>query len=506
MIREAQHSPIYVAILLLCSASVAVPAAVCAAGAQPGGDRVALVVGNSAYGGLENVSGAQDAKGMYDYLQQMHFTVLTPVYDGDLVAMQKGLLALQNSIATASTVIFFYSGHGFQLGQENYLQPIGATPTATESLALDDVLRSLSHAPQDAVKLVFLDACRTILDPPSNTVLGLGQLPPNLPTRPEHTLIGYATQYGFLSASGSVDGRSPYSDALLVSIREPGLEIGDLMKRVHQDVANHTDGQSPVEDGLDEIPAGFYLQAPVFVQPEVQCFDDDLIVLLNGKVVLNASDTGKPSPLRLRAGDNSLELLVYNQKSYKNNNGLDRPEGWKYWLKLIGPDGKEVPCPEAPPGVPCLAAAEDVPLKDGPHHGKLFRAATATLRLDPTGTAVQLVDRKVDLWQTDAPLEARDQAVLYSVPVPLPFVKREIRVRGNQVAAGAVSACMQESGGIAALGSVLGALNDPAPLAPFTKKLSDCVSAKLGAQIRVSVTVENPAEDSPAVPLNKICG
>src|SRR4051794_10638599 len=51
-------------------------------------NRIALVMGNTAYGG-DDVSGRTDALAMADYLTQIGFTVLPPVLDGDLDAMTK---------------------------------------------------------------------------------------------------------------------------------------------------------------------------------------------------------------------------------------------------------------------------------------------------------------------------------------------------------------------------------------------------------------------------------
>ena len=56
---------------------------------------------------------------------------------------------------------------------------------------------------------------------------------------PNGTIISYATQAGATAMDG--DGRnSPYAEALVKYLREPGLEIGLLFRKVHDAVYNKT--------------------------------------------------------------------------------------------------------------------------------------------------------------------------------------------------------------------------------------------------------------------------
>ena len=56
------------------------------------------------------------------------------------------------------------------------------------------------------------------------------------------TLIAYATQPGNVASDG--DGRhSPFTEALLEYIKEPGLEVRDMLTRVRATVIKQTSGK-----------------------------------------------------------------------------------------------------------------------------------------------------------------------------------------------------------------------------------------------------------------------
>ncbi len=63
----------------------------------------------------------------------------------------------------ADLALFFYAGHGLQVGGRNYLVPVDAKLERAGDLALDAVDISTALAQMEAekrVNLVFLDACR----------------------------------------------------------------------------------------------------------------------------------------------------------------------------------------------------------------------------------------------------------------------------------------------------------------------------------------------------------
>jgi hypothetical protein len=317
-------------------------------------------------------------------------------------------------IAAAKTVVFFYSGHGYQINGSNYLLPINtAIDPSGPQVSLDTVFRSLSGAPDDAVKLVLLDACRTNVNlkvSGGTTLEGLPGWSPGLgkpsSKAPPRTLFGFAASYGKTAISGIPGSVSPYTSALLRSIREPGLEIRPLLRRIRDDVFVGTRRrQAPQDEGLAKIPEPFYLREPVEVPAVIAGWPhSNLLVILNGEMVLD-SNQNPHDRLRLKAGENELLLLVSNGKTFNKGHNWERPEGWSYRLELNLPDGrKEV-----------FEDREKVPFKDGPHHGKVFPVARARIIVDDATAETTLPSefREDKLWKTAVPLWAQDQERLY---------------------------------------------------------------------------------------------
>ena len=366
--------------------------------------RFALVIGNSNYQDADPVSGTKDAELMAQYLEEIGFEVLPKVIDGDLAAMTtEGLAKLGEKIGHASVVVISFSGHGFQSSGENYLMPIDGSLNPASSVSLTAIRDVLALAPREAVKIVFLDACRPEKKLPSGAPRGLKtEQAPAL----ENTLYAFAAGSGQRTPAGEPESFSPYSEAVLRYLREPGLGIGDLLDKVSADLA--TIGLVPSTLN-QQVPRDFCLREPVFVQAEVAKADDDLFMVLGNKVVLTASR--KPQEkLQLKAGDNRFALLVSNSKTYRNNHDWSITEGWNYELKLspvdAGSDFMEVSLKED---------GEEIPFKDGPHHGKVFVAARGNLFVDQATKPpkVEVRDLNTKVWQEESLIFARFQAPLY---------------------------------------------------------------------------------------------
>ena len=223
---------------------------VASAPASLAADRVALVVGNSAYaaiGALPNPG--NDAADVAAALGRLGFDVTT-VQDADRVGMSEALRVFTRQSAGADVSLVFYAGHGLEMDGVNYLVPVDAqlerdTDVRFEAVELDDVLAATTGA---GLRIVILDACRN--NPLARSMQrtgasrnvsrgSFGDLNENL--LGDETLVAYAAAAGTTAADG-VGRNSPYTTALLEYLEEP-LEIGILFREVRARVLEETGGE-----------------------------------------------------------------------------------------------------------------------------------------------------------------------------------------------------------------------------------------------------------------------
>ena len=210
--------------------------------------RIALVVGNSDYQNVARLNNpANDARLMADKLRALGFAIVGSVarIDLDKAAFDNAVRTFGRELQGAEVGLFYYAGHGLQVRGANYLVPVNANPVREADLDFEPedvglVLRQMEGA-GTRLNMVFLDACRN--NPFGGRGLrssggGLAQM-----NAPEGTLISYATQPGNVAQDGT-DGDSPYTKALVQTIRRPGLGIFDVFNEVGLAVKRSTGGCS----------------------------------------------------------------------------------------------------------------------------------------------------------------------------------------------------------------------------------------------------------------------
>ena len=210
--------------------------------------RVALVVGNAAYADRPLRNPGNDAQLMQASLKQLGFDVKV-VLDANRRALLDALREFEARARGAEVALFYFAGHGAQVGGANYLLPLGtrirnATEVADEALEAASVLRRI-EASRPKVGLIILDACRDNPYPGAERSAAKGLARMDAPTG---TIVAYST------APGSVadDGRGThgvYTAALARHLVEPGLDIKEIFDRTAQEVERVTLGrQRPRED------------------------------------------------------------------------------------------------------------------------------------------------------------------------------------------------------------------------------------------------------------------
>ncbi|MEQ1615747.1 MAG: caspase family protein [Hyphomicrobiaceae bacterium] len=214
--------------------------------------RLALVIGNGAYQSAAVLNNPiNDARDMSAALKVAGFTVVEAL-NADRRKFDGALRAFADQLSKADVAVFFYAGHGLQVGQQNYLVPVDAKlererDLEFEAVQLDFVLRQLEIDREGKTTIVFLDACR---DNPfarnlarsmgtrgASVGRGLAAAATGL-----GTFIAYSTQPGNVALDG--DGRnSPFTAALVRHMTTKGHNLPATMIEVRKDVVASSSGK-----------------------------------------------------------------------------------------------------------------------------------------------------------------------------------------------------------------------------------------------------------------------
>jgi Caspase domain len=137
--------------------------------------RVAFVVGNGKYQTVPVLPNpSADAQAVATALKKSGFEVITAV-DLDQSQFQAQFESFIRSLNGADLSLFYYSGHGIQIGGDNRIIPIDANLSAAADLEIETIsLRSILKYMKDNSKtqLLYLDACRNNPFPSSSFLVG----------------------------------------------------------------------------------------------------------------------------------------------------------------------------------------------------------------------------------------------------------------------------------------------------------------------------------------------
>jgi hypothetical protein len=162
--------------------------------------------------------------------------------------METAIVEFGRRLGDGGVGAFYYAGHGLQVRGRNYLVPVDAqiedeASTRVAAVDVDLLLEQMSEA-KNRVNLVVLDACRN--NPFERRMRGASRGLAAIDAA-RGTLVAYATAPGSVAADG--DGNNGlYTEELLDALREPGLKVEEVFKRVRINVARRSKGaQTPWE-------------------------------------------------------------------------------------------------------------------------------------------------------------------------------------------------------------------------------------------------------------------
>ena len=325
-------------------------------------ERVALVIGNSDYANATRLTNpSNDAQAVADKLRSIGFKV----FHHENLTGQEFRIALGDFTEAAlrsEMAMVFYAGHGIEMDGRNYLIPVDAKMKSQataqfETVSLSDILNSVRQAGK--LGMVLLDACR---DNPFATTMvrnnGTRAVSRGLASvaleQESGILVSFAAQAGSTADDGQ-GTHSPYTQALLSVMDEPGLEINQVFRKVRARVRAATDGrQTPIErmqlpdEDIFLVPAAQSVEStttttPAPVQPSPQ--EDPLLAYLDaiqtpGDAALK--DFVRRWPTHPKAADARKILTSRAETSFwKKTQSTNSVESYQSYLTVF-PEGQYI--------------------------------------------------------------------------------------------------------------------------------------------------------------------
>ena len=210
-----------------------------------GQEKYALVIGNSNYtnfGTLRNP--INDANDMKDALESLGFKIEL-ILNGSLGQMENAAIRLRNNLSEAGTSsigLFYYAGHGLEMGGANYLIPADANiPDGfflRERAFSVQVMLDMLNSSSNALNIVVLDACR---DFPAAWSRSLSRGLAIVTSPPANHIIMYATGAGAVA----IDGQSRnglFTSHLINNLTLP-FDVNEIFRRTMADVARDSNNE-----------------------------------------------------------------------------------------------------------------------------------------------------------------------------------------------------------------------------------------------------------------------
>ena len=207
--------------------------------------RIALVIGNGAYAEAPLANPVNDARLIAETLRGLGFDVIERI-DADQKAIQLAIFELQDRLFEAgkdAVGLFYYAGHGVQVGGQNYLVPLNTNIKKEREVAINAVsagfILGQMEAADNRMNFIILDACRN--NPLTRSFRsanrGLARM-----DAPRGSLVAYSTGPGEVAADGA-GANSPYSLALAQAMQTPGVPAEQMFKLVRDRVIAETNGE-----------------------------------------------------------------------------------------------------------------------------------------------------------------------------------------------------------------------------------------------------------------------
>lgn len=231
-------------------------------------NRKALVIGNDTYKSVAKLLNArEDAKAIASNLTAVGYKV-TLQLDLNEKEMKAALRTFSSQVQGGDEVMFFFAGHGVQLGATNYLLPtdIGGESEAQvkdEGIQLQRILDDMTEK-KAKFTLAMIDACR---DNPFKSMgrnIGGRGLAPTTAATGQMVVFSAGSGQQALDRLGSTDKNKNgvFTRTFLKEMQKSGVSIDRIIKNVRNEVAElaKTIGHEQVPAIYDQVLGDFYFK------------------------------------------------------------------------------------------------------------------------------------------------------------------------------------------------------------------------------------------------------
>ncbi len=352
--------------------------------------RLALVIGVQNYTAVPPLRHSlNDARDMATVLTSKGFKVETLLDPKSKKEIKDAITRYFNTMreSTGAVGIIYYAGHGTQFEGENYLIPAGAAlqipgDMDEQCVKMNTVMSVLNSS--DNLNILLLDACRTNAFPSfsRDVVKGLTNV-----EAPKGSIVVFATQPGTVASDGT--GKNGlFTSKLLKYMNEPNLNIGDVLKKVKQEVNTDSEGKQLPSVVDNSLGGDFY-----FTKTEKTLNTSPVVTApLKNEAVVNEiknEDINLPepvyslSPLDFGYGPSKTSTVIIGSQvwitqnlnviTFANGDPIPEAKTYEEWKKA-GDEKK-----------PAWCYFGNDP-KHGVNHGKLYNWYAV---IDPRGLAPQ---------------------------------------------------------------------------------------------------------------------
>jgi hypothetical protein len=231
-------------------------------------NRKALVIGNDTYKSVPKLLNArEDARTIAANLTAVGYQV-TLKLDLDEKEMKTALRIFAEQVQGGDEVLFFFAGHGVQLGATNYLLPIDLAGNSEaqvrdEAIQLQRVLDDMSDR-KAKFTLAMIDACRDNPFKSSGRAIGGRGLAPTTAATGQMVIFSAGTGQQALDKLGNNDKNKNglFTRVFVQEMQKPSLSVDRVVKNVRNKVAElaKTVGHEQVPAIYDQVLGDFYFK------------------------------------------------------------------------------------------------------------------------------------------------------------------------------------------------------------------------------------------------------